>query len=152
MSDIALNVPPRESLFYGTYAVHSSRRQSRSGGIARFGSTAKGSIRARDYVVVSDESKETLPAQAVQTANGVRLAWILPALAANASRSFTLQEGAKGGLDSRPVSSTGQAFRGNDAAVTVADGRYGLDIHLNGELFHHLSPRGRNTISSFSIP
>ena len=95
---------------------------------------------ARDYVVVSDESKETLPAQAVQTANGVRLAWILPALAANASRSFTLEEGTKGSLDSRPVSSTGQAFRGNDDAVTVADGRYGLDVHLNGELFttyHH---------------
>ena len=101
---------------------------------------ARGSIRARDYVVVSDESKETLPAQAVQTADGVRLAWILPALAANASRSFTLEEGTKGSLDSRPVSSTGQAFRGNDDAVTVADGKYGLDIHLNGELFttyHH---------------
>ena len=77
---------------------------------------------ARDYVVVSDESKETLPAQAVQTADGVRLAWILPALAANASRSFTLEEGA------------------GATAVTVASGRYGLDVHLNGELFttyHH---------------
>ena len=95
---------------------------------------------SQDYVVVPDDSKEALPAQAVQTADGVRLAWILPALAANASQTFTLEEGAKGSLDSRPVLDTGQAFCGSDEGVAVADGRYGLDIHLNGELFttyHH---------------
>ena len=77
---------------------------------------------SRDYVVVSDDGKEALPAQAVQTADGVRLAWILPALAANASQTFTLEEGA------------------GATAVTVAEGKYGLDVHLSGELFttyHH---------------
>ena len=89
---------------------------------------------SRDYVVVSDDSKEALPAQAVQTANGVRLAWILPALAANASQTFTLEEGTKGSLDS----AVSTVFAG----MRRRHGKYGLDVHLNGELFHHLSPRG----------
>ena len=37
---------------------------------------------ARGYVVVADDTKEALPAQAVQTGGGVRLVWIMPALAA----------------------------------------------------------------------
>ena len=95
---------------------------------------------ARDYVVVSAESKAALPAQAVETADGVRLVWLLPALAAGASETFTLEEGAHGSMDSRPVSRAGQASRESDGPVTVADGRYGLDVHLGGELFttyHH---------------
>ena len=77
---------------------------------------------SRNYVVVSDVSKEALSAQAVQTADGVRLAWILPALPANSSQSFTLEESASA------------------SAVTVADGSHGLDVRLNGQLFttyHH---------------
>ncbi len=87
---------------------------------------------SRDYVVTPDGSNEALPAQAVQTADGVRLVWIVPNLAVNSSRLFTLEEGAKRSLDSRES--------GNDEVVTVADGTHGLDIHLNGEIFttyHH---------------
>ncbi len=87
---------------------------------------------ARDYVVVSAESKAVLPAQAVETADGVRLVWLLPELAAYASETFTLEESGKDNLDSRKS--------GNDVGVTVADGAYGLDVHLDGELFttyHH---------------
>ena len=83
---------------------------------------------SQDYVVVSGDSKEALPAQAVQTASGVRLAWILPALAANASQTFTLEESE------------------NESAVTVADGKYGLDVHLSGELFttyHHAAKHNK---------
>lgn len=77
---------------------------------------------ARDYVVVADGGNEALPAQVVQTADGVRLAWVLPALEADASQTFSLEEGP----------STG--------GVSLADGKYGLDINLNGDLFttyHH---------------
>ena len=77
---------------------------------------------ARGYVVVADDTKEALPAQAVQTGGGVRLVWIMPALAAGTSQTFSLEEGE------------------NESAVTVADGKYGVDVHLNGELFttyHH---------------
>ena len=77
---------------------------------------------ARGYVVVSGETGDALPAQAVATAAGVRLAWIVPSLAAGASETFRLEEGT------------------NTAAVTVAGGKHGLDIHLGGQLFttyHH---------------
>ena len=37
---------------------------------------------SRDYVVVSAASGAALPAQAVETADGARLAWLLPALEA----------------------------------------------------------------------
>ena len=92
----------------------------------------------RDYVVVSDVGKEALPAQAVQTVHGVRLVWIVPDLAANACRTFTLEEGAKGTLESRES--------GNDDAVTVADGSHGLDVRLNGQLFttyHHAAKHNK---------
>ncbi len=83
---------------------------------------------SRNYVVVSDVSKEALSAQAVQTADGVRLAWILPALPANSSQSFTLEESASA------------------SAVTVADGSHGLDVRLNGQLFttyHHAAKHNK---------
>lgn len=93
---------------------------------------------ARDYVVVADGSREALPAQAVETADGMRLVWLLPALAAHASETFTLEEGARDRMDAAPTQ--GAISRGNDGSVTVADGRYGLDVRLAGELFttyHH---------------
>ena len=92
----------------------------------------------RDYVAVSDDGKEALPAQAVQTADGVRLVWLLPALAAGASQAYTLEEGAESGADSH----TGR----KDGAVTVAAGKYGLDINLNGDLFttyHHAAEHNK---------
>ena len=77
---------------------------------------------------MSDDSKEALPAQAVQTADGPKLVWILPALAANESETFTLEEST------------------SETAITVADGKYGLDISLNGELFttyHHAAKHNK---------
>lgn len=83
---------------------------------------------SRNYVMVAAGSNEALSAQAVETAEGVRLAWIVPALAANTPQTFTLEEGP----------STG--------GVTVADGKYGLDIDLDGELFttyHHAAQHNK---------
>ena len=93
---------------------------------------------ARDYTVVSAASGTALPAQAVASAGGVRLVWLLPALAAHASETFTLEEGAPDKMDSAPP--PGANFHGNDGQVTVGDGRYGLDVRLGGDLFttyHH---------------
>ena len=93
---------------------------------------------ARDYVVVSDESEAALPAQAVETADGVRLVWLLPVLAAGTSETFTLEEGTPGSLDATPPQ--GASLRGNYGPVTVGDGRYGLDVRMAGDLFttyHH---------------
>ncbi len=124
---------------------------------------------ARDYAVVSRESGAALPAQAVATPGGVRLAWIVPALVANASQTFTLEEGGKGsrmdsrfrgndgpdsgprgsdGVDARPRGNGGvdSRFHGNDAGVSVADGRYGLDVMLDGALFttyHHAAAHNK---------
>ena len=98
----------------------------------------------RDYVAVSDDGGEALPAQAVQTANGVRLVWLLPALAAHASETFTLEEGAQGKTDSALPQRA--SYHGNDDPVTVADGKYGLDIRLDGDLFttyHHAAEHNK---------
>ena len=92
------------------------------GGIVRFGSMARGSIRAETTLWCQTTARKRSPRRQCKPQDGVRLAWILPALAANASQTFTLEEGA------------------GATAVTVADGKYGLDVHLNGELFttyHH---------------
>ena len=87
---------------------------------------------SRDYAMVVDGTKEALPAQAVETAAGVRLAWIVPTLAAASSQTFSLEEGGNGGAAAR-------ASR-DGSGVTVADGKHGVDINLDGALFttyHH---------------
>ena len=118
---------------------------------------------SREYVVVSAASGAALPAQAVETAEGARLAWLLPALDAGASETFTVEEGGQSKMDSRFHGNDGaedkmdsrfhgsdegeekmdSRFHGNDGPVTVADGRYGVDVRLGGELFttYHHAPQ-----------
>ncbi len=89
----------------------------------------------RSYLVIDDVTNEALPAQAVETADGTRLVWILPALAARASRSYSLETGAADSASAKP---------GRDGGgVAVADGRHGVDIDLDGELFttYHHAPQ-----------
>ncbi len=93
----------------------------------------------RDYAVVAAASGAALPAQAVATADGVRLVWLLPALAARASETFTLEKGAQSKMDSRFHGNDGEVTV-DDGQVTVGEGRYGLDVRLGGDLFttyHH---------------
>jgi hypothetical protein len=83
---------------------------------------------ARDYLAVSNETGAALPAQAVATADGVRLVCIVSELDAQASQTFTLEE------DQSP------------AAVSVADGTSGVDINLDGQLFttyHHAAQHNK---------
>ena len=72
---------------------------------------------AGSYVVRDDETGAESPAQVVACASGAKLVWVVPALEADASRSYTLQAGTVAG------------------GVSVTDGEHGVDVACSGALF-----------------
>ena len=72
---------------------------------------------AGSYVVRDDETGAESPAQVVACASGAKLVWVVPALAADASRSYTVQAGTVAG------------------GVSVTDGEHGVDVACSGALF-----------------
>ena len=69
------------------------------------------------YVVRDDDTGAELPAQVVASASGAHLVWVVPALAAGASRAYTVQEESAAG------------------GVSVSDGEHGVDVSFGGALF-----------------
>jgi hypothetical protein len=67
--------------------------------------------------VRDDETGAESPAQVVACASGAKLVWVVPALAADASRSYTVQAGTVAG------------------GVSVTDGEHGVDVACSGALF-----------------
>ena len=67
--------------------------------------------------VVRDDTGAELPAQVVANGAGAHLVWVVPALAAGASRTYTVQEGSAAG------------------GVSVTDGEHGIDVSFSGALF-----------------
>ena len=67
--------------------------------------------------VVRDDTGAELPAQVVANGAGAHLVWVVPALAAGASRTYTVQEGSAAG------------------GVSVTDGEHGVDVSFGGALF-----------------
>ena len=60
---------------------------------------AEGLDATASYVVTDNETGAELPAQVVPGCGGAHLVWVVPALAAGASRTYTVQEGtALGGV------------------------------------------------------
>ncbi len=72
---------------------------------------------AGSYVVRDDETGAESPAQVVACASGAKLVWVVPALAADAARSYTVQAGTVAG------------------GVSVTDGEHGVDVACSGALF-----------------
>ena len=61
---------------------------------------AEGLDAAAQYVVRDEATGDTLPAQIVPGCSGAHLVWVVPSLAAGASRTYTVQEGSgQGGVD-----------------------------------------------------